>query len=132
MSWLLNAINKIIDATQTVANSATSAGVLSSYTFLIPNAATADYDIVVADKFEVIDVIVRKDAAGAGNTMQIKNTATAITDAIIAATDKAVTRASTIDTASNVVLAGGILRCTATRAAGSSAAQVTVLGFIRA
>jgi hypothetical protein len=132
MPWLLDTINRIIDRTQTVANSATSAGVLSSYTFLIPNAATADYDIVLADKFEVIDVIVRKDAAGAGNTMQIKNLATAITDAIVAATDKAVTRAGTIDTAANVVLAGGTLRCTATRSAGSSAAQVTVLGFIRA
>lgn len=114
-----------------VANNATAPAALSAYLFLIPNAATADYDIVVDGKFEVVDVIVRKDGAGAGNTVQIKNGATAITDAIAAAVDKAVTRAGTIDTASNVVAAGGTLRCTFTRPAGTSNALVTVLGFPR-
>lgn len=65
--------------------------------------------------------------------MQIKTGAgVAITDAIAAAVDKAVTHAGTIDTAQNVILAGGTLRCTATRAAGSSAALVTVIGILRA
>lgn len=132
IGWLTGLIGNKITAKETYANNATAAGVPSVYTFLIPNAATADYDIIVDAKFEVIDVVVRKDGAGAANTMQIKNGATAITDAIAAATDKAVTRAGTIDTAQNVILAGGTLRCTATRAAGSSAALVTVYGLLRA
>lgn len=125
------AVNSDLLSRVTHPDNAIVPGVLSAYSFLIPNAATADYDIVVADKFEVVDVTVRKDGAGAANTAQIKNTATAITDAIAAATDKAVTRAGTIDTASNVIAAGGTLRCTFTRAAGTSAALVTVWGFVR-
>lgn len=127
MTWLERLIGRI-----PVVNNATGAQAITVYEFLIPNAATADYDIVVDNKFEVIDVIVRKDGAGAANTAQIKNGATAVTDAIAAAVDKAVTRAGTIDTASNVVAAGGALRCTFTRAAGTSAALVTVKGIVRA
>lgn len=106
---------------------------MTGFNFAIPDAATQDYDIVVDVKFEVVEVIVRKDGAGAGNTVQIKNGATAITDAIAAAVDKAVTRVGTIDAGSahNVVLAGQPLRCTATKAAGSMACLVTVLGFVR-
>lgn len=118
----------------TVTNNATAAQALTSYLFTIPDAATADYDIVVDNKFEVVDVIVGKIAAGAGNTITIKNTATAISDAIAAAVDKAVTRAGTIDrtTNNNVVPAGGTLRCTATKLAGSMACEVVVLGYVRA
>jgi hypothetical protein len=118
----------------THASNATSAGAIVGHDFLIPNAATADYDIVLDEKFEVVDVIVRKDGAGAANTAQIKTGAgVAITDAIIAAVDKVVTRAGTIDSTggNNVIAAGGTLRCTFTRAAGTSAALVTVLGFCR-
>lgn len=127
--WLPDAVEAI-----TTTNNQTAPGVLTAHVFLIPNAATADYDIVVDHKFEVIDVVVRKDGTGAGNTAQIKNGATAITDAIAAAVDKTVTRAGTIDIAAavNVVAAGGTLRCTFTRAAGTSNALVTVWGFVRA
>lgn len=132
-TWLEDEVNTIIDRSQTVANNAVSAAVLSTYAFAIPDAAgDVDYDIVVADKFQVVDVVVRKSGVGAGNTVQIKNGATAITDAIAAAVDKAVTRAGTIDPAQETVLAAGTLRCTAHRAAGSMLAQVTVYGFIRA
>lgn len=128
-TWLVDLVGRILHA-----DNQTGASPLQSYSFLIPNAADADYDIVVDNKFEVVDVVVRKDGAGAGNTMQIKSTATAITDAIVAAVDKAVTRAGTIDSTAgvNVVPAGGILRCSAHRAAGTSAALVTVWGFERA
>lgn len=117
-----------------VTNNATAPQPLTSYAFTIPDAATADYDIVVDSKFEVVDVIVGKIAAGAGNTITIKNGATAISDAIAAAVDKAVTRAGTIDrtTNNNVVAAAGTLRCTATKSAGSMACEVVVLGFVRA
>lgn len=94
-------------------------------------SVTADFDVVVDEKIEVIDVICRKDGAGAANTITVKNTATAITDAIAFATDKAVTRAGTIDTASNVIAAGGTLRVTATRAAGTVVGLVTVIVALR-
>ena len=110
--WLPDAVEAI-----TTTSNQTAPGLLTAYVFLIPNAATADYDIIVDHKFEVIDVVVRKDGAGSANTAEIKNSATAITDAIAAAVDKTVTRAGTIDIASNVIAAGGTLRCTFTRAA---------------
>lgn len=125
-TWLPDAVESI-----KTTNNQTSPGVMTAYPFLIPNAATADYDIVVDHKFEVVDVVVRKDGAGAANTAQIKNGATAITDVMAAAVDKALTRPLTIDTASNVIAAGGTLRCTFTRAAGTSNALITVWGFVR-
>jgi hypothetical protein len=116
----------------TVSATQTAAGVPVIYDFDIADAATADYDRIVDQKFEVIDVVVVKTTAGAGNTVQVKNAATAITDAIAAAVDKAVTRAGTIDRAQAVVAAGGTLRITVTRAAGSAAVQVRVIGIKRA
>src|SRR5512139_207525 len=115
-----------------VANNATAATPRTTYLFTVPDA-TGDIDIVVDGKFEVTDVTVGKIGNGAGNTIQIKNGATAISDVIAAAVDKAVTRAGTIDrtTNNNVVAAGGTLRCTATKSAGSMACEVEVHGYIR-
>lgn len=116
----------------TVSATQTAAGLPVIYDFDIADAATADYDRVVDQKFEVIDVVVVKTTAGAGNTVQVKNAATAITDAIAAAVDKAVTRAGTIDRAQGVIAAGGTLRVAVVRAAGSAAVQVRVIGIKRA
>lgn len=116
----------------TVSDTQTAGGVPWDYTFLIPDAATADYDRVVDQKFEVIDVTVIKDVAGAGNTVQVKSAAAVITDAIAAAVDKAVTRAGTIDKVNATIPAGGTLRLAVTRAAGSSAMKVIVHGIKRA
>lgn len=115
----------------TYANNAVVAGLAVMHTWLVPDAATGDIDIIVGDKVEVVDVIVRKDGAGAGNTYQVKNGATAISDAIAGAVDKTITRAGTIDTAQNVIAAGGTLRLTATRAAGVRNALVTAVCLIR-
>jgi hypothetical protein len=115
----------------TVAAGTTTPGVIVGIPVATTGSATADFDVVMVERFEVIDVICRKDGAGAGNTITIKNTATAISDAIVYATDKAVTRVGTIDTASNVIAAGGTLRVTATRAAGTAVGLVTVIGIIR-
>jgi len=93
----------------------------------IPNAATADYDFIVPRACEIVDITVLKEAAGAGNTMQAKNGAgTAISDAIAAAVDKAVTRAGTLDIATRVLAAGATLRIAATNAAGSTLCKVIV------
>lgn len=118
----------------TVNDNAVEPAIQSVVTFNVPDAATADIDIVLATKFEVIDVIcVKRGGAGAGNTMQIKSGATAISDAIACAVDDAVTRAASIvdGAGTNVIPAGGTLRLTATRAAGTRTCQVFVHGLIR-
>lgn len=109
----------------------TKGGILIGYPVPTSGSVTADFDVTVEDKFEVVDITCRKDGAGAANTITVKNGTTAISDAIVFATDKAVTRAGTIDTASNVIAAGGTLRVTATRSAGTVAGLVTVWGFFR-
>lgn len=115
----------------TYTNNAAVPGVLSAYTFLLSGSVSVSPTITVVDKFEVVDVVLRKDGAGAGNTVQIQNGSSNITDAIVFATDKAVTRAGTIDVAQNVLAAGGTLTCVATRSAGTVAGLVTVWGFVR-
>lgn len=114
-----------------VAAGMTTPGFVVTIPVATSGSVTADFDVIMAEKFEVIDVICRKDVAGASNTITVKNGATAISDAIAFAVDKAVTRAGTIDTASNVIAAGGTLRVTATRSAGTVAGLVTVIGIIR-
>jgi hypothetical protein len=95
--------------------------------------ATDDYDLQVDETFgiEIVDVVVIKNGAGAGNTLQVKNGANAITDAIVAAVDKAVTRAGTIDRAQSTIAAGGTLRFTVSRAAGTGAMKVLVYLLIK-
>ena len=115
-------------------NSQVKACLSMSYLFSIADAATADYDITVADKFEVTDVIVQKrgGAGGAGGTVTVKNTADAITDAIdINDADKVLSRPTTIDDAFSTVAAGGILRC-AVVDGGDSSIFVEVRGVVRA
>lgn len=92
------------------------------FPIVIPDAATGDIDTVVTDAFKIVDVIcIKRNGAGAGNTMQIKKGASVISDAIACATDNAVTRAASIDDAAgvNVFAIGDTLRVTATRAAGT-------------
>lgn len=124
-------INADYAARLTVAAGTTKVGMLVGIPVATSGSVTADFDTVVEDKFEVVDVTCRKDGAGAANTITVKNGTTAISDAIAFATDKAVTRVGTIDTASNVIAAGGTLRVTATRSAGTVVGLVTVWGFLR-
>lgn len=113
-------------AAKTAADSQTSGSLEVVYVYNIADAATANYDIIVDEKIEVFDVRVIKSAAGAANTAQLFNGATAISDAMAAAVDKTVTRCATLDPAQVVVAAGGTLRVTFTRAAGSGACKVFV------
>lgn len=110
------------------------AGFLTAITFDIADAASADYDVKVADKFEVIDVLVQKrgGAGGVGGTVTVKNGSDAISDAIdINDADKTLSRATTIDDAFSTIAAGGTLRVAVADAADSSV-FVTVIGVVRA
>jgi hypothetical protein len=113
------------DATATAAGPVlgpAAAAQLEVIPFLLPNAATTTYAYTMPFKAEIIRIDVIKDVAGAGNTLQAKNGAgTAISDAIAAAVDKAVTSAGTLDKTTRLLLAGAELQLTNTLAAGSTA-----------
>lgn len=122
----------------TVANGGVSpasltGGVMGILVIDIPDAGTTTYDYVNAEKIEIIDVWNIKDVAGAGNTIQVKDSASAaITDAMVAAVDKTLTRAATIDKAKRVLAAAAGFKVTASRSAGSMAAQLFVAYIKRA
>jgi hypothetical protein len=91
----------------------------------IPDAQTTTYPFLNADTLEFIDVIVIKDQDGAGNTIQLKDAGGApISEPIPAAVNKALARAGSLDKAKRTVRAGAGFQITATKAAGSMAAQV--------
>jgi hypothetical protein len=98
----------------------------------IADAATGDVDVTVTNKIRVIDVHVVKTtgAGGAANTIQVKNGASAITDAIsINISDNVVARAGSIDDAQHEIAAAGTLRVTRTKAGGNAACTVYVLAL---
>ncbi len=118
-----------------VSDTQTTGGVPVTYLFAIPDAATADYDRVLDAKFEILDVVVQKrgGAGAAGNTIQVKNTADVVTDAMDTNdADKVISRPSTIDDAFSTIAAGGTLRVTSTKAGGNAACLVAVHGVLRA
>jgi predicted RecA/RadA family phage recombinase len=90
------------------------------YHTTIPDVgAPTNYDITVTSKIHVVDAWIVNLAAGhaTDDTLQLSNTAAAITDAIKkTATDHKVVHATTIDHANADIANGGILRWTATKA----------------
>jgi len=121
---------------QNVASAQTTPGTVVAFTRNIANAASADYDVVMAEKVEVLEVIVEKrgGAGGAADTVTVKNGANAITDAIDTNdADKVISRAATIDDAQATIAAGGTLRISVNNGgAGNAAVHVTVLAVKRA
>ena len=119
-----------------VADDAVVGGVEVIHIVNIADGATADKDIVLTHKTEVtsVEVIKKAAAGGAGDTIQVKNGATAITDAMdINVADKVVVRAATIDDAQTVIAAAGTLRVTKTKASAANVAcRVIVRGIRRA
>lgn len=95
----------------------------SVFSFNLPNAATTSYEVVgLPFKMRVLDVWVVKtvDAAGAANTLQIKNDSANITDAIDTnKADTLVSRAGAIDDANATLDVTDTLTITNTRAGGA-------------
>lgn len=101
----------------------------STFILDIPDAVTSTYLYTIPWKLLVVDAWVVKQGAGAGNTVQVQNNAaTAVTDAMAAAVDKAVSRAASLDFAAGLFNAGDTMKVVATKAAGTMAAKL----FIRA
>ena len=100
--------------------------------------AAGDTDIRIPDKFEVHDVRGFKTggAGGAGDTVQIKNTADAITDAIsLDVADQVSLAAGTYNDAFATIVAGGLLRATivdGNAGATDLSCRLVVSGVLRA
>jgi hypothetical protein len=88
--------------------------------FIQATTLTGDVDITVPFKIKVIDAWAISELAGAGDTVQIKETANVITDALDMSTLDALSRATSIDSTFATIAAGGTLRVTG--ASGTTAA----------
>jgi hypothetical protein len=85
------------------------------------------FDANAPFKFEILDVVVQARAASASGTVTVSDGTTDITDAIVAAVDKVVTRAGTIDDAASEIAAGGSLVLTTNGAADRALVTLTVV-----
>lgn len=96
----------------------------------IAAGALADTDVVLTHKTRVIDAwLVLRGAGVATTTLQVKNGASAITEAMAASgSDKAIVRAAVLDDAAWEIAAGGTLRVTSATGATQPDATVFVLG----
>jgi hypothetical protein len=118
----------------TVADSNATGGVPVVHVFTIADASTANYDITLADKTEIYDVVVLKTGGtGVAVTATVQNGSTAITDAMsLNVAIKLMVRPLQIDTASNVINAAGTLRVAIARTTGNAACRIFVYGVKRA
>ncbi len=100
----------------------------------VADGATADIDAVLTHKTLVTGVTVIKGqaAGGAGDTITVKNTATAITDAMsINVAAKTVVRMGTCDDAQSTINAGGTLRITRTKASVANVGCTVIVHGLR-
>lgn len=120
----------VTDKITDVANANVIGGIPVIHRVDIAAGALADTNVVITNKTRVLDAwLVLRGAGVASTTLQVKNGATAITDAMAASgTDKTVVRCATIDDAQHEIAAGGTLRITSATGATQPAAVVYVLG----
>lgn len=97
----------------------------------ITAGALGDTDVTLTYKTRVIDAwLVLRGAGVATTTLQVKNGANAITDAMAASgSDKALVRCASLDDAYWEIAAGGTLRVTSATGATQPDATVFVLGI---
>lgn len=118
--------------TGTVVGNTADAPVIGGIPVIFPIAtaggATANTDVTSTHKIRIVDVWVVNTGLGtAGDTIQIFNGASAITDAIdINKADETVTRAGTIDDVQAVIAAAGTLRVTETDGGGADSPSTIV------
>ena len=118
----------------TIANNNAIGGIGIEHVFDIADAPSADHDITVAQQFEITEVTaIKTDGTGTVVTVQVKNSTSAVTDAMnLALTKGGVVRCATIDPDYSVIPAGGTLRATIVRTTGDGAVRLIVRGVLRA
>lgn len=118
------------DKVANVANANIDGGIPVLHRINIAAGAIGDTDVVLNDKTRVIDAWLVLTGAGVeSTTLQVKNGANAITDAMAASgSDTALVRAATINDANHEIAAGGTLRVTSATGATQPNAVVYVLG----
>jgi hypothetical protein len=117
-----------------VADANVIGGIPVVHRIAVADGVTGDVDVVLTHKTLVTDVHVVKTAGagGAGDTITVKNAATAITNALdINIADKVVVRAGTIDDAQHEIAAGGTLKVTRTKGSGANVACVVYVTGLR-
>jgi len=118
-----------------LADAAVIGGIPVVHTISVADGATANVDVTLTHKTEILDVIVQKraGAGGASDTITVNNGATAITNAMdINVADKTIVRATTIDDAQSTINAAGTLRIVRTKASANNVAcLVTIIGVRR-
>lgn len=95
----------------------------------ITTGTTTIQTVVVPFDIEILDVVVQARGASTNGTMKLQDGTTDITNAIICAVDKVITRAGTIDDAKSTIVAGATLGVIcAGDAVGSTIGLVTIIG----
>lgn len=120
--------------TATIADANVVGGIPVIHRIDVPDGATGDVNVVLTHKTRIIDVHLVKTvgAGGASDTIQVKNGASAISNAMsINVADQTVVRAGTIDDAQHEVAAGGTLRVTRTKVSAANVACVVYVTGIR-
>ena len=126
-------LNAILDGTyaKVIADDNVIGGTPVVHVVQMAAGALADNDITLTHKTRVIDAWLILGGAGvATTTLQVKNAANAITDAMAASgSDKDLVRAAVIDEAYHEIAAGGTLRVTSATGATQPKATLYVLGI---
>lgn len=121
-------------AAKVVADANVIGGIPVVHRVAVADAATGDVDVVLAHKTLItgVQVIKTAGAGGAGDTITVKNGATAITDAMdINVADTTIVWPATMDDAQFTIAAGGTLRVTRTKASANNAACLVVVSGLR-
>jgi hypothetical protein len=117
-----------------VADSNVIGGIPVLHRIPVPAGVTGNVDVTLTHKERVVDAwLVKSNAAGGGaGTIQVKNAAAAISDAMsINVADQTVVRAATIDDAAHEIAAAGTLRIARTRSASTDETCIVYVLCVR-
>lgn len=130
---LTDLVAAILDGTaaKVVADDNVIGGIPVIHRIDITAGALGDTDVTLTHKTRITDAwLILRGAGVATTTLQVKNGANAITDAMAASgSDTALVRAATIDDAYHEIAAAGTLRVTSATGATQPDATVYVLGI---
>lgn len=105
MSEIYNKLDKSTDPDDQAARLGT---LIKGSPIVVKKAITADatgeVSVTIPYDMEVVDIVVQCTAANASGTLTLKRGGTAVSDAIICAVDKVITRAGTIDDSVSTLL----------------------------